>query len=113
MVTTVAPTIPVEAASSAPTNVTAIPMPPRRRRSKPEMLMIRSSAIRDRCRTEPMKMNSGMAIRISLFHVAVDPRRNRRNGDMPAYQRVDENENRADSAQCQRDRITQQEENGG
>ncbi len=48
MATTVAPTIPVVAARSAPTNTTEIPRPPGTGPKSPAIVISRSSAIRDR-----------------------------------------------------------------
>jgi hypothetical protein len=65
MATTVAPTMPVVAASSAPTNTTDIPRPPGIGPNSWAMVTSRSSAILERCSMMPMKMNSGIAISVS------------------------------------------------
>ena len=69
MVTTVAPTIPVEAASSIPTRVTDIPNPPRNGPNSAAMVSSRLSATRDRSSMTPMKTNSGTAISVSLVMI--------------------------------------------
>ena len=69
MVTTVAPTIPVEAASSAPTHVTAIPRPARIPPSNSPIVVSSSSAIRERSSMTPMKTNNGTAIRRSFVMI--------------------------------------------
>ena len=66
MVTTVAPTMPVLAASSMPTSVTEIPSPPRRGPNSIAMVSSRLSATRERSSITPMKTNSGTAISVSL-----------------------------------------------
>ena len=66
MVTTVAPTMPVLAASSMPTTVTEIPRPPRRGPKSMAMVSSRFSAIRERSSITPMKTNSGTAMRVAL-----------------------------------------------
>ena len=66
MVTTVAPTIPVEAASSIPTIVTDRPSPPGRRpNSRPRVSSSCSDSL-ERSSITPMKMKSGTATRTSL-----------------------------------------------
>ena len=69
MVTTVAPTIPVLAASSMPTSTTDIANPPRRRPSSAAMLSSSSSATRDFSSTTPMSTNRGTATRVKLLTV--------------------------------------------
>ena len=66
IVTTVAPTIPVLAASNIPTSVTAIPSPPRSDPKSALSVSSKSSAIRARSRVTPMKTNSGTATSVSL-----------------------------------------------
>ncbi len=66
MVTTVAPTIPVEAASSMPTIVTDRPSPPGRRPNKRPMVSSSCSESLERSSITPMKTNSGTATRTSL-----------------------------------------------
>ena len=66
MVTTVAPTTPVEAASSAPTMITDRPRPPRILPNTLPIVISRDSAMPDRSRMTPMKMKSGTATRTSL-----------------------------------------------
>ena len=66
MVTTVAPTIPVEAASNMPTKMTAIPSPPFMPRINSSMVVRRFSAIFDFSSIIPMKTNNGTAIKVSL-----------------------------------------------
>ena len=66
MVTTVAPTMPVEAASSAPTTDTEMPRPPRRLPNSRPMVSSNSSATLERSSITPMKTNSGTAISNSL-----------------------------------------------
>jgi len=66
MVTTVAPTIPVLAASSIPTRVTEIPRPPRRGPNSIAMVSNRLSATCERSSITPMNTNRGTAIRVSL-----------------------------------------------
>ncbi len=66
MVTAVAPTMPVEAASSAPTITTEYPKPPRRRPNRRPMRSSRFSAMRDCSSITPMKMNIGSASNTSL-----------------------------------------------
>ena len=65
MATTVAPTMPVVAASSAPTNMTEMPRPPGTGPKSCAIVTSRSSAIRDRCSMMPMNTNSGMAMSVS------------------------------------------------
>ena len=69
MVTTVAPTIPVLAASSIPTIVTEMPSPPRNWPNKRLRLSRRLSAILARSSVMPMKTNSGTAINVWLFMI--------------------------------------------
>ena len=59
--TTLAPTTPVAAASSAPTNTTASARPPRIRPNSRPMVVSRSSASRDFSSIVPMKMKKGTA----------------------------------------------------
>ena len=66
MVTTVAPTIPVDAASSAPTTLTAMPRPPRMRPISSAMVSSSASASLERSSITPMNTNSGTAISRSL-----------------------------------------------
>ena len=66
MVTTVAPTTPVEAASKAPTMITEKPSPPRTLPNSLPMVTSRRSAMPERSSTTPMKMKSGTATRTSL-----------------------------------------------
>ena len=66
MVTTVAPTIPVLAASSMPTIVTEMPSPPRSEPNNALSVSRSSSAIRARSNVMPIKTNSGTAISVSL-----------------------------------------------
>ena len=66
MVTTVAPTIPVEAASSMPTKITESPMPPRSRPNIRPMVCSNSSASLERSSMTPMKTKSGTATSSSL-----------------------------------------------
>ena len=63
--TTVAPRMPVVAASSAPTTTTEMPRPPGTGPNSWAMVMSRSSAIFERSSMMPMKMNSGIAISVS------------------------------------------------
>ena len=67
MVTTVAPTIPVEAASKAPTTHTEIARPPRRVPNRRDMDSSKSSATRERSSITPMNTNSGTASMVWLF----------------------------------------------
>ena len=66
MVTTVAPTTPVEAASIAPTSTTEIPRPPRILPKSLPMVSSSCSAIWLRSSITPMKMKSGTATSTSL-----------------------------------------------
>ena len=66
MVTTVAPTMPVEAASRAPTTETEMPSPPRSVPNSWPMASSSSSATLERSSITPMKTNSGTAISTSL-----------------------------------------------
>ena len=66
MVTTVAPTMPVEAAINMPTNTTVIASPPRKRCSRLDSAPSRPSAILVFSSTTPMKTNRGTAIRVWL-----------------------------------------------
>ena len=61
MVTTVAPTTPLAAASSTPTSTTEMPSPPGSEPNRRPIVSSRSSAMRERSSITPMKMNSGMA----------------------------------------------------
>ena len=65
MAMTVAPTMPVVAASRAPTNTTEMPSPPGIGPKSWAIATSRSSAIRDRCSMMPMNTNSGIAISVS------------------------------------------------
>ena len=65
MATTVAPRMPVVAASSAPTRTTEMPRPPGTGPNSLAMVTRRSSAILDRCSMMPMKTNSGTAMMVS------------------------------------------------
>ena len=69
MVTTVAPTMPVLAASSIPTSTTEMARPPRKRPSNAAMLSRSSSATRDFSRITPIRMNRGTAISVTLLMV--------------------------------------------
>ena len=69
MVTTVAPTTPVEAASRAPTSTTEIPSPPRRLPKSLPMVVSNASAMPVRSSITPMKMKSGTATSTSLVMV--------------------------------------------
>ena len=62
MATTLAPTTPVEAASSAPTSTVETARPPRTEPNRRPMDSSNCSARRVFCSTMPMKMNSGTAI---------------------------------------------------
>ena len=62
---TVAPTMPVVAASSAPTKTTEIPNPPGTGPNIRAIATSRSSAIRDLCSMIPMNTKSGTAMRVS------------------------------------------------
>ena len=84
MVTAVAPTMPVEAASSAPTMTTENPKPPRSEPNSRPMRSSRSSAMRDCSSITPMKMNSGIASSTSIGHHAEDALRQRaEDGQIP------------------------------
>ena len=63
---TVAPTIPVVAASNAPTKITEIPSPPGIGPNSCPIVTKRSSAIFDFCNIIPIKMNNGIAIKVSV-----------------------------------------------
>ena len=67
IVTTVAPTMPVLAASNMPTIITAMPNPPLMPRMTSSMVCSRFSAILDFSSITPIKINSGTAINISLL----------------------------------------------
>ncbi len=69
IVTTVAPTIPVLAANSAPTTITDMPRPPVRFPSPLAMAVSSSSAILARSKVTPMRMKSGTATSVSLVMV--------------------------------------------
>ena len=69
MVTTVAPTMPVDAANSAPTSVTDMPRPPRMVPNRRPMFSSSSSATRLRSSITPMKTKSGTAISVSFVMV--------------------------------------------
>ncbi len=66
MVTTVAPTMPVLAASSMPTSVTEMPRPPRSVPNKELRVSSNSSAMRARSSVIPMNTNKGTATSVSL-----------------------------------------------
>ncbi len=66
MVTTVAPTMPVEAASNAPTIMTENPRPPRSRPNNNPMVPSNCSANFERSNITPMKMNNGTATNTSF-----------------------------------------------
>ena len=66
MVTTVAPTTPLAAASSTPTITTEMPSPPRNGPNSRAMVSSRSSAMRERSSITPMKIKSGIASSTSL-----------------------------------------------
>jgi hypothetical protein len=66
MVTTVAPTIPVEAASSMPTKITDRPRPPRSRPNMSPIVSRSSSAIFERSSMIPMNTKRGTATSNSL-----------------------------------------------
>ena len=68
MVTTVAPTIPVEAPSRAPTTTTEMASPPRRRPNSSPMVSSSSSARPERSSMTPMKTNRGTAIKRYIGH---------------------------------------------
>ena len=63
---TVAPTIPVVAANNAPTKITDIPNPPGIGPKSCPIVTNKSSAIFDLCNIIPIKINNGIAIRVSL-----------------------------------------------
>ena len=65
MAMTVAPTMPVVAASSAPTNTTEMPSPPGTGPNSWAMVTSRSSAILERSSMMPMNTNNGIAIKVS------------------------------------------------
>ena len=69
IVTTVAPTMPVLAASSVPTITTENARPPRIPPNSSPSVSRRSSAIFVRSSTSPMNTNSGTATSVSLFIV--------------------------------------------
>ena len=69
MVTTVAPTIPVDAASSIPTKVTEMPRPPCRGPKHCPIVLNSSSATFERSSMTPMNTNRGTATRISLLMI--------------------------------------------
>jgi hypothetical protein len=66
MVTVVAPTTPLAAASNTPTTITDSPRPPGSRPNNRPMVSRSSSAMRERSSITPMKTNSGMARSTSL-----------------------------------------------
>ena len=63
---TVAPTMPVEAASTVPTRTTEMPSPPRRSPKSRPIVTKSCSAMPDRSSIMPMKMKSGTATSTSL-----------------------------------------------
>ncbi len=65
MATTVAPRMPVVAASSAPTKTTEMPRPPGTGPKSCAIVISRSSAIFERCSVMPMKTKSGIAMSVS------------------------------------------------
>ena len=67
MVTTVAPTMPVLAASSMPTSVTEMPRPPPRLPNSRLKVSSSRSAIRARSSVTPMNTNSGTASSVALL----------------------------------------------
>ncbi|EKD40385.1 MAG: hypothetical protein ACD_75C00067G0001 [uncultured bacterium] len=69
MATTEAPTTPVDAASMVPTNTVLTAIPPLTRPNKVPIASSSFSASCDLCRTMPMKMKRGMAIRMVLFMI--------------------------------------------
>ena len=77
MVTVVAPTTPLAAASSTPTITTAMPSPPGSAPNRRPMVSSRSSAMRERSSITPMKMNSGIASSTSLVITPIDALRQR------------------------------------
>ncbi len=66
MVTTVAPTIPVEAPSKAPTTTTEMARPPLRRPNRMAMVSSSFSANPERSSITPMNTKRGTAIRVTL-----------------------------------------------
>ena len=66
IVTTVAPTIPVEAAKNAPTTTIETANPPGRGPKILAILVSNSSAIRDRSRTIPISTNIKTASNVSI-----------------------------------------------
>ena len=66
IVTTVVPTMPVDAANSAPTTQTEMPSPPRRDPNKAPMVSSSSSATFERSSITPINTNRGTAISTSL-----------------------------------------------
>ena len=66
MVTTVAPTMPVEAASIMPTRVTEMPSPPRSEPNSRAMASSRVSATLDFSSSTPISTNKGTASRVVL-----------------------------------------------
>ena len=67
IVTTVAPTIPVLAASSMPTIITDMPNPPRNGPNSNAMVSSSCSATLERSSMTPMNTNRGTAISVSLI----------------------------------------------
>ena len=61
IVTVVAPTTPLAAASSVPTMTAEMPNPPRSVPNRRPIVSSKSSAMRERSSITPMKMNSGIA----------------------------------------------------
>ena len=66
MVVTVAPTMPVDAASSVPTTTTEIASPPGSRPSTSPIVSSKSSASRERSSVAPMKTNRVTAMSVKL-----------------------------------------------
>ena len=66
MVMTLAPTMPVVAASIVPTTTTGIAIPPGNRPKTSAIVSSSCSARPDLSSTTPMKMNSGTAISVTL-----------------------------------------------
>ena len=66
IVTTVAPTMPVEAARSAPTMTTEMPKPPRSVPNNDPIASSNCSAMRDFSSITPMNTKSGTATRMAL-----------------------------------------------
>ena len=66
IVTTVAPTMPVDAANNAPTITTEIPKPPRIVPNRRPIFSNSSSAILERSSIVPMNIKSGTATRTSF-----------------------------------------------